>query len=108
VAGAHHSVFDLLPRALVLIDEPESLKPEFDHVWSRIEQAHESSGVGRLVEPADLYLSRMIGGRTWGACPERMSNISRSRVATNHKPGSHFIPSRRRVSTVQFPPCLRK
>jgi len=56
VAGANHTVFDLLPRALVLTDEPDALKPEFDHVWSRIENAHESSGVGNLVRPADLYL----------------------------------------------------
>ncbi len=57
VAGANHTVFDLLPRALVLTDELEALKAEFDHGWSRIEQAHESSGVGNLVRPADLYLS---------------------------------------------------
>ena len=56
VAGADHTVFDLLPRALVLSDELEVLRSEFDHVWSRIEQAHESSGVGNLVRPADLYL----------------------------------------------------
>src|SRR6266481_1789471 len=56
VAGAHHTVFDLLPRALVLADEPDTLKPEFDHAWSRIEEAHESSGVGKLVRPGDLYL----------------------------------------------------
>src|ERR1700688_712926 len=57
VAGANHTVFDLLPRALVLADEPDTLKAEFDHAWSRIEAAHESSGVGKLVQPADLYLS---------------------------------------------------
>ena len=57
VAGANHTIFDLLPRALVLTDEPEALRTEFDHVWSRIEQAHESSGVGNLVRPADLYLA---------------------------------------------------
>ena len=55
VAGANQTIFDLLPRALVLTDESEVLKAEFDHVWSRIEQAHESSGVGNLVRPADLY-----------------------------------------------------
>ncbi len=57
VAGAKHTVFDLLPRALVLTDELEVLRSEFDHVWSRIEQAHESSGVGNLVRPTDLYLA---------------------------------------------------
>ncbi len=57
VAGASHTVFDLLPRAVVLTDEPDTLRREFDHMWSRIEQAHESSGVGKLVTPADLYHS---------------------------------------------------
>jgi transcription-repair coupling factor (superfamily II helicase) len=57
LAGADRTIFDLLPRALVITDEPENLKPEFEHTWSRIEEAHERSGVGNLVRPADLYLS---------------------------------------------------
>ncbi len=55
VAGAQHTVFDLLPGGLALADEPDTLRSEFDHVWSRIEEAHESSGVGKLVRPVDLY-----------------------------------------------------
>ncbi len=57
VAGANHSLFDLMPNAAVLIDEPSALHPEFEHLWTRIETAHESSGVGALVEPRDLYFS---------------------------------------------------
>jgi transcription-repair coupling factor (superfamily II helicase) len=57
VAGADHTVFDLLPRGLVVADEPDALRSEFDHLWSRIEEAHESSGVGKLVQPVDLYHS---------------------------------------------------
>src|SRR5271156_6334120 len=57
VAGADRSIFDLLPNAVVLTDEPESLKREFDHTWSRIEEAHERSEVGNLVRPTDLYLA---------------------------------------------------
>ncbi len=56
VAGADRTVFDLMPRAAVLADEPDSLRTEFDQVWARIEEAHERSGVGKLVTPADLYL----------------------------------------------------
>ena len=29
---------------------------EFEHTWSRIEEAHERSGIGNLVRPGDLYL----------------------------------------------------
>jgi transcription-repair coupling factor (superfamily II helicase) len=57
VAGADRSLFDLLPHALALADEPDSLKREFEHAWSRIDEAHERSGIGNLVRPTDLYLS---------------------------------------------------
>src|SRR5208282_4671573 len=56
VAGADRSVFDLSPQAVVLVDEPDSVKQEFDHAWSRIEEAHERSEVGNLVRPTDLYI----------------------------------------------------
>jgi transcription-repair coupling factor (superfamily II helicase) len=56
VAGADKSVFDLLPRAAVLLDEPDLLRAEFDRFWTRVEEAHERSGIGNLVRPEDLYL----------------------------------------------------
>jgi transcription-repair coupling factor (superfamily II helicase) len=56
VAGADRTVFDLLPNAAVLLDEPDLLRSEFDRFWSRVEEAHERSGVGNLVRPADLYV----------------------------------------------------
>ena len=57
VAGADHTLFDLLPNAAVLVDEPEVLRSELDHTWGRIEEAHERSGIGNLVRPTDIYLS---------------------------------------------------
>src|ERR1700686_5003450 len=57
VAGADRSIFDLLPDARVILDEPEALVQELDKIWARIEEAHERSGVGNLVRPADLYLT---------------------------------------------------
>jgi transcription-repair coupling factor (superfamily II helicase) len=56
VAGSDRTVFDLLPQAAVLLDEPDTLRTEFDRFWSRVEEAHERSGVGNLVRPSDLYL----------------------------------------------------
>src|SRR5271163_131894 len=55
VAGADRTVFDLLPHAAVLLDEPDLLRTEFDRFWSRVEEAHERSGIGNLVRPVDLY-----------------------------------------------------
>ena len=56
VAGADRTVFDLLPRATVLLDEPDVLREEFDRFWTRVGEMHERSGVGNLVRPEDLYL----------------------------------------------------
>src|SRR5215813_1663834 len=56
VAGSERTVFDLLPHAAVLIDEPELLRSEFDRFWTRVGEMHERSGVGNLVRPEDLYL----------------------------------------------------
>ena len=56
VAGADRSVFDLLPRAAVLLDEADQLKHELDRFWTRVGEMHERSGVGNLVRPEDLYL----------------------------------------------------
>jgi len=56
VAGADRTVFDLLPRAAVLLVEPDTLRDEFDRFWTRVGEMHERSGVGNLVRPNDLYL----------------------------------------------------
>ena len=56
VAGASGTIFDLLPNASVIADEPELLKTEFDSVWEKIAEAHERSGVGNLVRPEELYV----------------------------------------------------
>src|SRR5437763_1326427 len=57
VAGADRTIFDLMPNAAVLLDEPDLLRSEFDRFWTRVEEAHERSGVGNLVRPTDLYLA---------------------------------------------------
>src|SRR5438067_9593178 len=56
VVGAAGTIFDLLPNASVIADEPELLKSEFDSAWTRIEESHERSGVGNLVRPDELYV----------------------------------------------------
>jgi transcription-repair coupling factor (superfamily II helicase) len=57
VAGASSTIFDFLPQAAVLLDEPEQLHQEFDRFWTRVGEAHERSEVGNLVRPEDLYLA---------------------------------------------------
>src|SRR6266568_2213176 len=57
VAGADRTIFDLLPRALVITDEPEILNSELDQFWDRVEEAHERSEIGNLVRTTDLYVA---------------------------------------------------
>ncbi len=57
VAGSVGTVLDLMPNASVIADEPDLLKAEFETAWTKIEEAHERSGIGNLVRPGDLYLS---------------------------------------------------
>lgn len=51
------TLFELMPDAALLILEPSEVTDELDHVWDRVEQIHERSGIGKLVRPEDLYLS---------------------------------------------------
>jgi len=55
VAGRTGTIFDLLPNAAMLADEPEFLISELDSVWDKITDAHERSGIGNLVRPSELY-----------------------------------------------------
>jgi transcription-repair coupling factor (superfamily II helicase) len=57
VAGSAGTIFDLLPNAAVIADEPELLNGELEQFWERVSEAHERSGVGNLVRPSDLYVS---------------------------------------------------
>jgi transcription-repair coupling factor (superfamily II helicase) len=56
VAGATQTIFDHLPNACVLIDEPALLERDQDAWWERVTAAHERSGVGNLVRPEELFL----------------------------------------------------
>src|SRR5262249_12697551 len=55
-AGASNTLFDLLPDAMVLLDEPSSIEAEFDRWWERARQRHEMSGVGKLATVEEIYL----------------------------------------------------
>ena len=57
VAGATATFFDLVPNAVLLLDEPELLNEAHDAWWTKVTEAHERSLIGNLVRPEDLYLS---------------------------------------------------
>jgi transcription-repair coupling factor (superfamily II helicase) len=55
-AGAQNTLFDLLPNAVVFVDEPSAIQAEQEHWWERVVQRHEQSLVGKLATPEDIYL----------------------------------------------------
>ena len=57
VAGAENTIFDLMPGASILVDEPERIAQDLDTWWQRIVDAHERSGIGNLIRPEELYLA---------------------------------------------------
>jgi transcription-repair coupling factor (superfamily II helicase) len=56
-AGAEHTLFDLLPQAVVFRDEPSAIEAEQERWWERVIQRHDMSGVGKLASPEDIFLS---------------------------------------------------
>ena len=76
VAGAAQTIFEHLPAACVLVDEPALIERDQDAWWERVTAAHERSGVGNLVRPEELYLPPDSVART-GCKPRR----SRRRTA---------------------------
>ena len=58
IAGASETLFDLMPNALVLLDEPSAIETQSDKWWEKLAGAHERSGVGNLLRPEEIYLDR--------------------------------------------------
>ena len=57
LADADATLFQLLPNAVVLVDEPVVAEDELKRWWEKIAEAHERSGVGELARPEELYLA---------------------------------------------------
>jgi transcription-repair coupling factor (superfamily II helicase) len=51
------SLFDFVPEAAVMVDESAAVGRELEHFTARVEEAHERSGMGNLVRPAELFFS---------------------------------------------------
>jgi transcription-repair coupling factor (superfamily II helicase) len=96
VAGADRTVFDLLPEARVILDEPETLAQELNRTWERVAEAHERSGVGNLVRPTDLYLVPEAWAEKTAALPGAdfeylaIARDGRPEIAFLSQPASRF------------------
>ncbi len=56
IAGATSSIFDLMPNALLIMDEPSAISAERERWWEKVEAMHHRSGVGNLVRPEEIYI----------------------------------------------------
>ena len=56
VAGAEHHLLNLLPHAVLFVDEPAMVRNQIDRWWNKVEQRHERSGIGNLIRPEDIYI----------------------------------------------------
>ena len=55
VAGADATLFDLMPRCLLFVDEPAMIQNQIDRWWNKVEQRHERASIGSLIRPEDIY-----------------------------------------------------
>ncbi len=67
-ATAEQNIFQLMPGAAVLLDDPTKIESDYEAWWERVRQGHERSGVGNLVRPEEL----VDGPEKWS---ERISQL---------------------------------
>ncbi len=56
-SGRQQTVFDLIPKCRIFVEEPAMVQNQLDRWWNKVEQRHERSGIGSLFTPGDLYLT---------------------------------------------------
>ncbi len=56
-SGPQKTVFDLIPKCRIFVEEPAMVQNQLDRWWNKVEQRHERSGIDTLFRPADLYLT---------------------------------------------------
>ena len=56
-SGQHQTVFDLIPKSRIFVEEPGMVQNQLERWWNKVEQRHERSGIDTLFPPADLYLT---------------------------------------------------
>jgi len=56
-AGAANTIFDLLPDAVVFVDEPSAIETAQNAWWEKVNARHEQSLVGKLATPEDIFIT---------------------------------------------------
>ena len=88
IAGADQTLFDMLPRATVVLDEPDTLNEAHDAWWTKLTEAHERSLVGNLVRPEDLYLTP----EQWSAALQKLPVLAVEQLGIeDSNEGEHIV-----------------
>src|SRR5579884_553350 len=69
VAGADKTLLELFPRCALFVDEPAMVRNQMDRWWNKVEQRHERSGIGSLIQPHDIYMRPEILQATLASHP---------------------------------------
>ncbi len=56
VAGADTHLLKLLPKCALFVEEPAMVRNQIDRWWNKVEQRHDRSGIGSLIQPEDIYI----------------------------------------------------
>jgi transcription-repair coupling factor (superfamily II helicase) len=94
LAGGTHSLFELMPSAAVLVDEPARIFTSYDSWWQRVVETHEASLIGNLARPEDIYLApeawhATLAART-GADIEELSLSGEEVLSFDSQPTQRF------------------
>ncbi len=57
LAGASRMIFDLMPRAQVIVEEPAMVANQQERWWQKVAQRHDRSSMGDLVRPEEIYFT---------------------------------------------------
>ena len=89
VAGAENTIFDLMPNAPVIMDEPELLGRDFESWWERVTASHERSLMGNLIRPEDIYLPP----EQWSAKLSELPgvNVEQLGITSSSDDGHHLV-----------------
>ena len=79
VSPALNTLFDLLPSALVMLDEPSDIHTTAERWWEKVETMHERSGIGSLITPQDIFVTP----DTWHASLRSLPGASLEELGLN-------------------------
>ncbi len=87
VAGARNNLFELLPNAVVILDEPAALEEAHDTWWDKVNEAHQRSLVGNLVRPEELYLTP----EEWRERLQQEMVVATEQLGIEDSDGEHIV-----------------